>query len=352
MFEKGIFAEAIEAGARVEGIFCIAEKRLGETQKGAPYLALTLMDRTGAIEARMWEGENPRQADARFSKGDFVLVRGDAQLFRDSVQLRVRALEPVPPEDVEAADFMPRAPVEIEALEKKLDRFVKSISREPLNAFLKALFRKGGGVRRLFVAAPAAKKMHQAYLGGLLEHSVAVAGLAHSIAGFYPVLDRDLLVAGALVHDLGKTEEFRYDAPPIDYTDRGRLLGHMAIGVEIIDRCAAETGIESGHPDIMALKHMVLSHHGQREYGAAVLPMTPEALVLHLIDDIDAKMSFLYNLSEGLQGQGPEWTPYQRLFERYFFLKGHADSEALAQEADGEQDADAAPVKQPSMFDI
>ncbi len=352
MFEKGIFAEEIEAGARVEGIFCIAEKRLCSTQKGAPYLALTLMDRTGVIEARMWEGENPRHADARFSKGDFVLVRGEAQLFRESVQLRVLSLQPVLPEDVDAADFMPRSPVEPEVLEKRLDRFVRSISCEPLNIFLQALFRKGGGVRRLFVTAPAAKKMHQAYLGGLLEHSVSVAGLAHSIAGFYPILERDLLVAGALVHDLGKTEEFRYDAPPIDYTDRGRLLGHMAIGVEIIDRCAAETGIDPGNPHIMALKHMILSHHGQREYGASVLPMTPEAVALHLIDDMDAKMSFLQNLSDGLPGHGPEWTPYQRLFERYFFLKGHAESGASAQDGDLEQDGDAAPVTQPSIFDI
>lgn len=318
--DKGIFIDAIKADSRVEGIFCVASKRLLETRNGSPYLALNLMDRTGEIEARMWE--NAAREDGRFSAGDYVLVEADAQLFRNAVQLRIRSVDPVSRDAVVGSDFMPVAPVDLDMYEKMLDKFIRSIKRDPLGPFIKALFRRGGSIRQSYLKAPAAKRMHQAYLGGLLEHSVAVTSLAHEIVGLYPMLDGELLVAGAIVHDIGKVQEFSYDAPPIDYTDRGRLLGHASIGVEILDQCAGDAGFSSSHPDLLALKHMVLSHHGRYEFGAPVLPMTAEAMVLHHVDEVDAKLSFLRDLSKTVEGHGPAWTPYQRLFERFFYLRG------------------------------
>ncbi len=350
MAAKGIFIDAIKADSQVDGIFCVASKRLLETRSGSPYLALTLIDRSGGIEARMWN--NAARADSLFEQGDFVRVRADAQRYRDAVQLKVTAVERVAGDSVDAADFMPVAPVDLNLCERRFNRFLKSIRRDPLGPFLKALFRKGGHLRQRFLIAPAAKRMHQAYIGGLLEHTVAVTALARETAGLYPQLDRELLVAGALVHDVGKIEEFRYEAPPIDYTRRGRLLGHSALGIEMLDRCASDTGIDASHPDLMALKHMILSHHGHREFGASVLPMTAEAMVLHLIDDIDAKLSFLGELSTSIEGDGPAWTPYQRLFERYFYLNGRHDGmrEKNQSVSVDHDERESTGIKQPGIF--
>lgn len=318
--DKGIFINEIKADKSIEGVFCVASKRLLETRSGKPYLALTLMDRSGEIEARLWE--NAVRQGSSFADGDYVLVQADARLFRDEVQLNIRSVKCLSNDTVNVSDFMPVAPIDLDEYEKRLDRFISSIKRDPLGPFIKSLFRKRGSIRQDYLRAPAAKKMHQAYLGGLLEHSVKVASLAQEMARLYPMLDSDLLVAGAVVHDIGKIREFRYDSPPIDYTDSGRLLGHAPIGVEIIDQCGMETGFDISHPDLMALKHMVLSHHGKHEFGASVLPMTAEAVVLHHIDDMDAKLSFLGGLSRDMEGEGPAFTPYQRLFERFFYLRG------------------------------
>ncbi len=345
MSEKGIFIKDIKADMPVEGIFCIASKNLLETKNGAPYLALTVMDRTGQMEARVWN--NAVETDRKLKAGEFAKLTADAKTFRNEVQLNITSAVPVDPGSVTPRDFIPVAPIDLEQCQKQLDGFIKKVKRNPLGPFLKALFRKGSSTRSSFIQAPAAKKMHQAYIGGLLEHSVAVASLADKTAGLYPYLDREMLIAGALVHDIGKIEEFQFHAPPIDYTDRGRLLGHSALGIEIIDQCALETGLDNNHPDIMALKHMVLSHHGQREFGASVLPMTPEALILHLIDDIDAKMNFLQGLAGEIQERGPSWSPYQRLFERFFYLRNLENWEQ-------EPGAEAAEIenvpKQPGIF--
>ncbi len=351
MAEKGMLIKDIQADTRVEGVFCVASKRLLETRNGSPYLALTIMDRSGEIEARVWD--NATEAASGFDNGDFIRIQADAQRYRDMVQLRISSVEPVAREDIDPRDFMPVAPVDLGLYEKQFDRLIRGIKRDPLGPFLKALFRKGGALRQGFVLAPAAKKMHQAYIGGLLEHSVAVASLAQETARLYPEIDGELLLAGALVHDIGKVHEFRYDSPPIDYTDRGRLIGHSALGIEMIDRCAEETGIDASHQDIMALKHMVLSHHGQREFGASVLPMTPEAMALHLIDDLDAKMSFLRELGNRQEHTGPAWTPYQRLFERYFYLRGiqHGCGEDHCQEQSDDDRAERG-VVQPGIFDL
>ena len=351
IFPKGIFIDAIEADSPVDGIFCVASKRLLETRNGSPYLALTLMDRTGEMQARMWN--NASRTDALFGEGDFVRIKADAQRYKDEVQLNIKSLEQADDKAVDTADFMPVAQCDLDQCEKQFDRLLKGIKRVPLGPFLKALFRRGSRTRQLFVRAPAAKRMHQAYIGGLLEHSVAVASLARETARLYPQLDSELLVAGALVHDIGKIEEFSFERPPIDYTDRGRLIGHSALGIEMLDRCAAETGIDHTHSDIMALKHMVLSHHGQREFGASVLPMTPEAMALHLIDDIDAKMSFLGELSQGVQGDGPAWTPYQRLFERFFYLKNtRTEVQDQDQSAKKKHEKHDDRIKQPRFFDV
>jgi len=147
-----------------------------------------------------------------------------------------------------------------------------------------------------------------------------VTRLANSVCKLYPYLDRDLLVSAALIHDIGKIEEFTFSRPPIDYSDRGRLLGHIVLGISIIDSFVARLGIKDSSQQIVALKHLVLSHHGQKEFGAPVLPMMEEAIALNYIDDLDAKLNYLGKLKKDISGPTYCWTEYQKLFERYFYL--------------------------------
>lgn len=317
--EKGIFVQDIGPGSSVEGVFVIEQKRLLDTRSGAPYLALTLLDRTGRIEARLWE--NAPQAERALSSGDTVLVRGEGQSFRESLQLKLSHIERI--EACEPGFFLPVTPEDRDALWKELWKIAKGVKTPALAALLRAVFRDDG-LARAFRSAPAAKRMHHAYIGGLLEHSVSVARSAEAACRLYPALDRDLLVTGALLHDIGKIRELRYDVPPLDYTDEGRLLGHIVLGISIIDACLA--GMPPADPSteggISALKHLVLSHHGQREFGSPVLPMTEEALVLNLIDDLDAKLNYMKGLRKTLPEGRHSWTEYQKTLERYLYLPG------------------------------
>jgi len=167
--------------------------------------------------------------------------------------------------------------------------------------------------------------MHHAYIGGLLEHTLSVTGLAMRIAEHYPSLDRDLLVAGALLHDLGKIREFSFSSVPFDYTEEGRLVGHLVLGSEMV-RKAAENVQELPSERLDRLIHLVLSHHGRHEFGAPCLPMTTEAILLHHIDDIDAKMNYIDRLSEQVEPGTYQWSDYQRPLERFLLLRGHQEN--------------------------
>ncbi len=337
---KGIFISDLPDSGRVEGLFCVASKVMLETRNGNPYLALVLLDRTGEVQARVWDAA--QETASLFEKGDYLWVQAEAQVYRDTVQLKISGMERVPPEQVDHTDFLPSTPEDTVALWSEFRRYMAGISDPVLGVLLREVF-SDRQTATAFRAAPAAKHMHHAYLGGLLEHSVSVARLARTVCGEYPDLDRDLLLSAALIHDIGKTEEFSFDAPPIDYTDRGRLIGHLVLGAEILDRFTQKAEIPRDHPRIMAIKHLVLSHHGQREFGAPVLPMTREAVVLHLLDDMDAKLNYLNRLSHELPPGDYAWTQYQRPMERFFFLRGATPEEQADDEA---PDADEKHLRQ------
>ena len=320
-----------------------------ETKNGDPYLAITLVDRTGEIEGRVWN--RARKIDSVFAQRDYVRIKGEAQKFRDAIQLKITHLEPVEDEKVDAGLFLPVTQADTEELWSEFNGYIKGIRSTVLSSLLNAIFRDQE-ISKAFRLAPAGKRMHHAYIGGLLEHSVSVTRLADSVCRLYPQLDRDLLVSGALIHDIGKIDEFSYSRPPIDYTDTGRLLGHVVLGTSIIDSFIAKLDIEASSPQIIALKHLVLSHHGQREFGAPVLPMIEEALVLNMIDDLDAKLNYLGRLKKDIHETGYSWTDYQRLFERYFYLHGLEDvKENRAQkEAAGDIRTKKRPDLQPSLW--
>ena len=344
---KTLFVADLTAGQQVQEIFLVARKTLAETKAGKPYLALGLMDRTGEIEARVWD--NARELDASAPEGGFVLVQAVAKPFREQLQLGVQSLCAVAADAVSLADFMPASPRPLAEMAAELAVLIDSFTDPGLQALLREIFR--GETLARFQRAPAAKKLHHAYIGGLIEHTLSMAGLAERTAAHYPIIDRDMLLAGVLLHDLAKIEEYDYDRPPFGYTDRGRLVGHLVLGVEMVRRAAEATG-QPGPERLDQLTHLILSHHGQLAYGSPVLPMTPEAMLLHHLDDMDAKMQCMVELRRRMPGSGWQWSDYQRHLERYLYLPGSGEADESMAPMDEEADPglDAAPprpVKKP-----
>jgi len=310
---KKQFVNELREGQQVRDLFLVARKNLAETKAGKPYLSLTLMDRTGEVEGRVWD--NAVALDQAAEVGDIVLLQGLAKPYQQNMQLVISRMEKSAPDQVDLADFMPASPRSIKEMRHELTATIQSVTDTGLRQLMERLF--SGAVLEQFCTAPAAKKMHHAYIGGLLEHTLSVAGMAGRTCDHYGELDRDLLICGALVHDIAKTREFSYEALPFDYTDPGRLLGHLVLGVEMVREAARDLdGVAPATLD--ALCHLILSHHGRHEFGAPVLPMTPEAIMLHHLDDMDAKMNYMAQLRENMDGPG--WTGYQRPLERFLYL--------------------------------
>jgi len=325
--EKKLFISQLTAGQQFQDVFLVSKKSLAETKAGKPYLALALMDRTGEIEARVWD--NALQYDPQAEPGNFVLVQAVAKPFREQLQLAVTSVRKVDEAGIDMAAFMPASARPLAEMAAELEAVIAAVADLPLQQLLRAIFR--GETLVKFQRAPAAKKLHHAYIGGLIEHTLSIVGMANKAAGHYPLIDRDMLIAGALLHDLAKIEEFDFSRPPFGYTDRGRLVGHLVMGVDIVRRAAAEVQTIS-EEQLDRLLHIILSHHGQYGFGSPVLPMTPEAILLHHLDDIDAKMQYMESLCTRMNGDGWQWTEYQRHLERYLYLR--ASGEGMAERLD------------------
>jgi 3'-5' exoribonuclease len=328
--EKKVFAGRITDGQAVEDIFLVKVMNLAETRSGKPYLMLTLADRSGEIEARLWE--NAETFLKACEPGNLVQISGQAQLFREALQVKIDSVLPVDKKDVDIRLFLRGSRKSIAKMTADLMALIKTVKDPFCRKLLLKLFGDSSFIEE-FQQSPAAKTMHHAYLGGLLEHTLAVTQLADILADFYPGLDRDLLVTGALLHDIGKTRELEYGAHLIDYTDRGRLVGHLVLGTEMVQ--AAVNTIPDFPQDLATrLTHLILSHHGRYEFGSPALPMISEAFVLHFLDDLDAKMNFLDRLGEQMPEPGYRWTDFQRTLERFLFVKGRPkdETEGLGQD--------------------
>ncbi|PIE56361.1 MAG: metal-dependent phosphohydrolase [Desulfobulbus propionicus] len=313
---KKYYISQLTEGQQVDDLFLVSRKRLMETRNGKPYLALTLMDSSGEVEARVWE--NAAALEALAEVGRVVRVQAQAKCYREQLQLGVSGLEPVPAEAVQLEQFMPASARPVDEMEQELTEHIARLTDASLKQLLQTLFQ--GKVLQAFLRAPAAKRMHHAYIGGLAEHSLSLCSLAVRVTEQYPALDQDLLLAACLVHDLAKIVEFDYAVPPFEYTDQGRLLGHIVLGTEMVRTAAREVKALSAER-LDALCHIILSHHGKLEFGSPVLPMTPEAMIFHHLDDMDAKMNYLERLAAELPSPGPGWTEYQRPLERFLYLR-------------------------------
>ena len=274
----------LRAGQEVDGVFACTRKDRLMSRGGTPYLAVELRDRTGAVQGRAF-----RDADVlagRFDRGDIVHVAGRVERFRDELQVELRTIGRAPAGDIDPAAFLPVAYRDLDELDGFLEHLAREVHDPGLKALLDALL-GDAGLREQWRRAPCTRIGHHAYLGGLLEHTVAVATLALDACQLHPRLDSDLLIAAALVHDLGKTREFTYGAE-IGVTDAGRLLGHVELGLALLrDRAAGIGTLDNGR--FIALAHCVLTHHGPdsapgRRFGSA------EALALHRLNALDASV--------------------------------------------------------------
>ncbi len=308
----------------VDQIFLASEKSLRPNRNGNLYLQLELSDRSGAISARMW---NASESDFKnFENGDYVRVEGSTQLFQGTIQLIATRISKVPPQEVNPDDFLILDSKHIDRLTTRLIEMLRKIT-DPALRNLAECFLMDEEFMRKFTRAPAGVKNHHAYVGGLLEHVVSLMELVTRVAGHYEELNTELLLMGAFIHDSGKIDELSYDRE-FAYTDEGQLIGHLVIAVGLLDRKLQEAERLSGEPvpleTALRLKHMIVSHHGQYEFGSPKLPMTLEAVALHLLDNLDAKLHSFQQLMRDDPNVDSPWTNFNQPLGRKLF-KGEAD---------------------------
>jgi len=310
---KQTFVDMLKAGQFVDDIFVGQDKQLAHKRNGEPYLTLNIADRSGNMKAVVWD--NVEAVSRDFVSGDFVKVAGNVSQYKDKLQLVVQHLKPVNPNDIDTRDFLPAVDRDVDQMFDRLMQTTKSVQNAHLSALLDAFFQDEAFVA-LFKKAPAAKKMHHAYLGGLLEHTLSIACLIQAVTNHYKGVDRELLLTGGVLHDIGKVYEFTYEKH-IDYSDSGRLLNHIVLGVEMLEK---KIQTLHGFPDDLGLllKHMVVSHHGTREFGSPEPPKTLEAIILNHLDDLDAKVTGVRTFMEQEDSEDV-WTSYHRVMDRFFY---------------------------------
>ena len=311
---KEIYVNQIKERDRVNTIFLVRDKITAMAKNGKPYMTLKLMDSSGEVDGRIWDRVD--ELSSYFEADDFVRVDAKANVFMGKMQLVIQHLEKVAEQSVDLADFLPVSSRSTTEMRDELDRLLDSLEDPYVSALLRSFF-DDQEFYRLYSRAPAAKSMHHTYIGGLLEHSLAVAALATDIAKRYPRVNRDLLISGAMLHDVGKVTELSFERS-FDYTDEGKLLGHIMIGVQMIeDRIRKIAGFP--HELSMKIKHLLLSHHGQYDFGSPKRPKFLEAVILNYIDELDSKINAV-QLHMDKEQQTSGWTSYHRLLDRYFYM--------------------------------
>jgi 3'-5' exoribonuclease len=313
------FVTELGPQASVEQVFLATQKQLRPNRNGQLYLQVELADKSGSITGRLWNASD--EDFESFDEGDYVRVEGTTQLYSGTLQLIIAAIGRVDPRTVNESDFLVLSSADIERLAAEMGTLLGTIRSQPLHALAHEVL-ADAELMRAYKRSPAGIKHHHAYAGGLLDHVVNLLRLADRVAPLYPALDRDLLLVGVLFHDIGKVVELESERG-FSYTDAGQLLGHVLLGLEIVEEkvaaVQARTGVPFDHELAIRVKHMVASHHGQYEFGAPKLPMTLEAMALHHLDHLDAKMAGVVQLLQNEASMDGGWTQYQQSQGRKFF---------------------------------
>jgi 3'-5' exoribonuclease len=309
---KSPFVTDLNSEQSITTFFLVHEKEIRNTREGKAYLRLELGDRSGTIEARMWDQFESSAKD--ISRDDFVKVQARVEIYRNRPQLSLQQLRLAKPEEIDLADFLPQTKENVGKLYAQLLEYAGSIANPWLKQLVGAII-SNPAIAAKYKRAPAAKVMHHAFLGGLLEHVISLCGLAKQIAAHYPELDVDLLLTAAILHDVGKLDELCYDRA-IGYTVEGQLLGHIVMELETVSK--AMDAIESFPANLKTVvQHMLISHHGQYDFGSPKLPMIREALVFHYMDDLDSKLAAV-RAALALDTGEPEWSAYSGALGRKF----------------------------------
>jgi 3'-5' exoribonuclease len=313
------FINTLSDGETVEEIFLIAEKQMRANRNAALYLLVELRDKTGSIGARMWNVTE--EAVANVNAGDYVFVKGKVQLYQGALQMIISQVQPVPAERLDPSDFIKQSQRDVGQLTTRLREILQTITDPHIRALLDC-FLIDESFMTAFTTAPAGMKAHHAFQGGLVEHVVNMLEIASRIHDLLNGVDRSLLLAGIFLHDLGKIRELNFESG-CTYTDEGQLLGHLVIAVEMLTAKIAQTEKLLGEAfpveTALRLKHVILSHHGTYEFGSPKLPMTPEAIAVHLIDNLDAKVhEFARDIADD-PNQQSSFTPFNARLDRKLF---------------------------------
>lgn len=298
--------------------FLVKDKVKGVGKNGRSFLSLLIGDKTGHIDARVWDRVD--EISEIFETGDVILVKGQVQVYLGRKQVIIHKLDKPDQALYVKDDFVIEdVKLDVHALYSELMSIVNSVQAPPIRQILTDSL-QDEEIKKLLLQAPAAKSIHHAKRGGLLEHIVSICKVMKLIAGHYQYLNEDLLIFGAVFHDLGKVWELEINREQIQYSHKGRLLGHMQLACELIDRKSQRI---LGFPEDLReiLKHIVLSHHGKLEYGSPVRPYIMEAFVVASIDELDSKMDTMFNFIKGERETGESWSRYSEHFDRYFFLE-------------------------------
>jgi len=310
------FISQFNSGNTIDDIFLVQSRELRTTKNGSLYIQAQLADRTGMIEGRMWD------ASASFfeSLGNdaFLRVKGRTEIYQNRIQLIIKNISKTDQEDIRLEDYLPGTEKDVNEMFSELKQIAGSIKQPHLQKLLNLFFSDNDFCKN-FCSAPAAVQYHHAFLGGVLEHTLSVAKLGVKIAPLYPTLNRDLLICGIILHDIGKISELCYEKN-FHYSDEGQLIGHLISGVLMVEEKVKQI---DGFPKTLLdlLRHMILSHHGEYEWGSPKLPMTVEAIALHYLDNIDAKIHAFNKAIAGDKDSSDNWTGYNKMFERKLFKK-------------------------------
>ena len=303
------YIEELREGERVNAIYLCKQRNVATTKTGKEYENLILQDKTGQLDGKIWEPNSFGIGD--FDAFDYVEVSGRVTSFNGALQLSIERARKCDEGEYNEADYLPVSTRNVEEMYAELLKYVDSVTNADLKALLKKFFVEDEEFIRAFKQSSAAKSVHHGFVGGLLEHTISVANLCNAFATNYQLLNRDLLISAALVHDMGKIKEFS-KFPLNDYTDDGQLLGHIVMGIEMVNEKLSKL------PDFPAklaseLKHCILSHHGEYEYGAPKRPSIVEAFALHFADNMDAKMETIKEMFETTDSN--DWLGFSRVLD-------------------------------------
>jgi 3'-5' exoribonuclease len=308
-----LYVKDIQAGQQIQDTYMVTQPVLRNTTKGDLYIAMFLSDKTGKVNSRMWQAT--QELYQSLPSEGFVTIRGKSELYQGNMQLVVNDIQVVEPDQVRLMDYMPRTENNIGEMFEQVKAILGTIENNDLKLLTDA-FLNDSELMKQFCIAPAAMMMHHNYLGGLLEHTLNMLNVSQVLFPLYPKIQKDLVLAAILLHDMAKTQELSYKIG-FSYTDRGQLLGHIIQGTQMITQKADDLKTDGTpiDPEILDnLLHIIVSHHGQYDFGSPKLPATPEAFMVNYIDNLDAKMNQTMTLIENDPGDD-NWTPYQRSLE-------------------------------------